>query len=215
MARIPFWLKVGWTAWVAVWAPAYAIHHGSAGALWQFLWFCDVANFVITAGLWLESPLLLSWQAVSVVLVQILYLVDVLTRLLLGFHPFGGTGFLFDGSTPPHIVVLSVTLHALTPVVLFWSLARLGYDRRALPLQIVATAVLLVISYGAGPAKNVNWSHGPFGGPQSVVPPAAYLAVAVAGYAILLYLPAHFFFSRVWPRARPKPRPPDVVDNCC
>jgi len=205
--RIPLWLKVGWSAWVAVWASAYAVQHGPGGAPWQFLWFCDVANFVITAGLWLESPLLLSWQAVSVVLVQILYLVDASTRFLVGRHPFGGTQFLFDGSTPPHIIVLSVTLHALTPFVLLWSLGRLGYDRRALPLQVVSTAILLAAGYFGGPARNVNWSHGPFGGAQSVVHPVLYLAIAVVGYAILLYLPAHLIFSRIWPRRTPSTPP--------
>lgn len=199
---IPLWLKIGWTAWVALWAPIYAFHHGVDGALWQFLWFCDLANFAITAALWLESPLLLSWQALSVVVVQILYLVDVAGRLVVGVHPFGGTAFLFDGSTPLQIAVLSVTLHALTPPVLLWSVGRLGYDRRALPLQVAAAAVLLVVSYGGGPVRNVNWSHGPFGRPQSIVPPAVYLAVAAVGYALILYVPTHLFFLKVWPRAR-------------
>ena len=203
MPRIPLWLKIGWTVWVAIWAPAYAVHHGADGAVWQFLWYCDVANFAIAAGLWLESPLLLSWQAVSVVLVQLLYLVDVAGRLVVGVHPFGGTAFLFDGSTPLPIAILSVTLHAVTPPVLLWSVKRLGYDRRAFAAQSVAGALLLLVSFLGGPERNVNWSHGPFGGPQTVVPPALYLAIAAVGYAVILYAPAHLFFSRVWPRNPP------------
>jgi hypothetical protein len=198
--RIPLGFKIAWTAWVALWACAYGVHHRHDGALWQFLWFCDVANFVITLGLWLESPLILSWQALSVVLVQLLYLVDAGSRFLFGFHPFGGTGFLFDGSTPVHISILSVTLHALTPAVLLWGVKRLGYDRRALPVQAIAAAILLAASYAAGAERNINWSHGPFGGRQSLVPPLAYLAVAVLGYTLLLYWPTHLFLSRVWPR---------------
>jgi hypothetical protein len=72
-----------------------------------------------------------------------------------------------------------------------------------------------VISHFGGPHRNLNWSWGPLFQEQRVVSPALYLPIAVVGYTILLYLPAHFFFSRVWPRARPKPGPPDAVDNCC
>lgn len=213
MRRIPLWLKIGWTAWVAGWAPAYAIYRGPE----NFLWFCDLALFAIAAGLWLESSLILSWQAVSVLVVQVLFILDVAGRCLLGFHPIGGTEFIFSPVDPLEIRLLSVSLHVLTPPVLLWSVWKLGYDRRALPFQIAAAAVVLAVSYFGGPDRNLNWSWGPLFRAQEIVAPAVYLAVAVVGYTILLYLPAHFFFLRIWPRRAPeaarKPDPPDT--NSC
>jgi hypothetical protein len=199
--RIPLWLKIGWTAWTALWAVAYALHHGPE----NFLWFCDLANFAIAAALWIESPLLLSWQAVSVLLVQILYLVDVAVRFFLGFYPIGATKFMFDEKIPVEIRLLSLCMHVGTPPVLLWCLGRLGYDRRALPLQVATAAVVLGVSWFGGPDRNVNWSWGPLFRAQQVVAPVLYLPVAVVGYTILLYLPAHFFFSRIWPRRAPEP----------
>ena len=90
--RSPLWLKLLVTGWLVVWAPIYWAAYGPQ----NFLWFCDLANFLIAAALWLESPVLLSSQAVSVLAVQIIWTSDVGTRLLLGFHPIGGTEFMFD-----------------------------------------------------------------------------------------------------------------------
>ncbi len=198
MNHLPLWLKIGWTTWTLLWAIAYAGYHGAE----NFLWYCDLANFVIAAALWMESALLISWQAVSVLLVQILYVVDVSVRFTLGFFPIGATGFMFNEAIPLEIRLLSLCLHVVTPPVLIAGLGKLGYDRRALPLQVATATIVLVISYFGGPDRNINWSWGPLFRAQQVVAPVLYLAVAAAGYAILLYIPSHLFLSRVWPRSR-------------
>src|ERR1039458_775336 len=71
--RIPLWLKIGWTIWVMVWVPVYWKQYG----LQNFLFFCDLGNILITLGLWLESPLIFSWQATGLLLFQTLYAVDL------------------------------------------------------------------------------------------------------------------------------------------
>lgn len=201
MPRIPLWLKISWSVWVLLWAPAYALYFGPE----NWLWFCNLANFAIAAGLWLESPLLLSWPAVSVLIVQILYTVDVAVRYFFGVFPIGGTKFMFDEAIPLQIRLLSLCMHVGTPPVLIFSLARLGYDRRALPLQVVVTAAVLAVSFFGGPDRNLNWSWGPLFRRQDVVAPLLYLPIAVVGYTLILYLPAHFFFARVWPKTRLEP----------
>ena len=207
MPRLPLWLKIAWSAWVLLWAPAYALYFGPE----NYLWFCNLANFAIAAGLWLESPLIISWQAVSVLIVQILYTADVAVRFLFGVFPIGGTKFMFDESIPLEIRLLSLCMHVGTPPVLIFALGRLGYRRSALPLQVVTTAVVLGISFLGGEDRNVNWSWGPLFRPQKVVAPLTYLPIAVVGYTLILYLPAHFFLSKVWPRAsRGRPE----VDSC-
>ena len=70
--RIPLWLKLFWTAWVIVWAPLYWRQYG----LQNFLFFCDIGNILIGIGLWLESPLIFSWQACSLLVFQTLYTID-------------------------------------------------------------------------------------------------------------------------------------------
>ncbi|PYV61230.1 MAG: hypothetical protein DMG95_12690, partial [Acidobacteria bacterium] len=73
-ARIPLWLKIAWTAWIVLWAPVYWKQYGAQ----NFLFFCDIGNFLIALGLWLESSLIFSWQAVGLLVVQSLYTVDLL-----------------------------------------------------------------------------------------------------------------------------------------
>ncbi|MFV0367317.1 MAG: hypothetical protein ACK5KM_02540, partial [Hyphomicrobiaceae bacterium] len=50
---IPTWLKLAYTAFMAVLIPVYWYHYGPS----NFLYFCDVALFVTLVGIWRESPL--------------------------------------------------------------------------------------------------------------------------------------------------------------
>ena len=43
MGRIPLSVKLIYAAWMAVWIPVYWVHSGPE----NFLWLCDVANFLI------------------------------------------------------------------------------------------------------------------------------------------------------------------------
>ena len=43
------------------------------------------------------------------------------------------------------------------------------------------------------PAENVNWVHG-LGGPQRRLPPWLYLALLIAAFSLVLYLPPHLLF---------------------
>jgi hypothetical protein len=192
--RIPLWLKIGWTVFVAVWAPLYWRQWGPT----TFLWFCDVANILILVGLWRESSLILSWQAVSVLLFQIAYSVDVLGRAVLGRHLIGGTEWVFnDASIPPLIKTISVAMHVAAPPVLLWSLRRLGYDRRGLIFQIATAGVLLPICwFVSDPATNLNWVYKPFNKPQVWMPAGLYLLVCILGYTVLVFLPTHFLLLR-------------------
>lgn len=70
---MPVWLKLAYLLFLAVWIPAYWLARGPEG----FLWLCDVANILLGLGLLLESPLLVSSQAVGMLLVQSAWVVDV------------------------------------------------------------------------------------------------------------------------------------------
>jgi hypothetical protein len=197
--RLPLWLKVGWTAWVLVWIPNYWDWYGPQ----NFLWFCDIANLAIAAALWMESSLLFSWQAVSVLAFQLAWTVEVAWRAAFGVHLVGGTEYMWDAGIPLRVRMLSL-FHAAMPPLLLWALRRLGYDRRALAAQTATAWVVLPICYFAfGPGANLNWVWGPFDKPQSAVAPFLYFVGCMAAHPLLVYAPTHVFLLRVWPGPKP------------
>lgn len=183
---IPLALKIAFTLFMAVWVPTIWAYNGPA----NFLWLCDIANFAVLAALWLESPLLFSSQTVSVLLVQISWMVDFFGRLLFGFHVLGGTEYMFETVEPLWVRSLSF-FHLLVPVMMLWAIWKLGYDRRGLRLQIAILWVILPLSLLPDPARNLNWVWEPFGIPQTLMPPGLWLLVCMVGYPLVLYLPAH------------------------
>ena len=194
MRRIPLAVKLIYTAWMAVWIPVYWVHSGPE----NFLWLCDVANILVAAALWLESPLLLSAQAVGVLFVQILWCGDWFSRLILGFHPIGGTEYMFDAAKPLYLRLFSL-FHVAMPPLLLWAVKRLGYDRRGWLLQTAITFVLLPATWLiAPPDRNINWVWKPFGKPQELLSPPMYLLALCFLYPLLLYIPTHLVLGRWW-----------------
>lgn len=199
--RLPLALKVLYTAWIAVWVPVYWVHAGPG----NFLWLCDVANFVLLAAIWLESPLLASSQAVGVLLVQVLWAADYLGRLLLGSHPIGGTEYMFDPAKPLWLRAFSL-FHLAVPPLVLWLVWRLGCDRRGWKLETVLAWVLLPATYLlTDPEKNVNWAWRPFGLEQELLPPAFYLVSLLVAYPLLLFLPTHALLLLWARRSRGRP----------
>ncbi len=190
--RIPLALKLGYAAWMAVWVPAYWLHNGPD----NFLWLCDVANFVVAAAVFLESPLLFSASASGVLVVQVVWIVDVLGRLVFGVHPVGGTEYMFDAAEPLAMRLLSL-FHVAMPALLLWGVRRLGYDRRGWKLQSAFVWILLPATYFlTDPANNINWVWKPFGVEQTLMPPLAYLGVCMLAYPLLLFWPTHLLLAR-------------------
>jgi len=203
---VSLWLKLPYTAFVAVLLPLYWRTYGPM----NFLWFCDVALLVTLPALWLESPFLSSMQAVAIALPQLCWAFDFAAHLA-GIHLIGLADYMFDPNIPLFVRGLS-TFHGWLPFVLLWLVWRLGYDRRALPAQTVAAAVLLVVCFLFTPrpphpvgnpnaAVNINWVFGP--GEQTVqtwMAPGLYLALQIVLYPIVIYLPSHLIFRRLFQR---------------
>jgi len=184
--RIPLWLKIGWTIWVLVWVPVYWHQYGPA----NFLFFCDLGNFLIALALWLESRLIFSWQAVSLLLLQTLYTIDLAGAVLTGKHLIGGTEYMFDPHLPLFVRLLSL-FHIVTPPLLAWVIWRLGYDRRGWLCQTLTAWIIVPINYFWRPALDVNWARGPFFREQHIVPGLIYLASYLVVVPLVIYLPTH------------------------
>jgi hypothetical protein len=183
-------------AWLAVWAPSYAIVWG-----WRnFLQLCDVSVFLTCLGFWRGSPLLLSSQAIGSIVVDGIWALDAGARLFSGRHLIGGTEYMWD-ETQPLLVRLMSLFHVALPPLLVWSLRKTGYDRRGWVLQAAIAAVLLVASRTFGDSgKNLNFAfkdpffHRAWGSaPQHLVLTWAVLVGAV-------FFPTHLGLRRLFGR---------------
>jgi hypothetical protein len=197
-AQLPLFIKIVYTLFVALLIPVYLRHYGPA----NFLWFSDIALLAMAVGLWAESPLIVSAMTLAVLLPELVWNLDFFGRLLTGRAPFGLAGYMFDASRPRFLRALSL-FHVALPIVLVWALSRLGYDRRALLVQIVSGTIVLVLSYLlTDPAENTNWVFGPGAEPQHRLPPLVYLALVIVGFPLVIYWPTHLLVQRLFPIVR-------------
>ena len=65
---------------------------------------------------------------------------------------------MWDSRYPLWVRLLS-TFHIGLPVVLLWTLRRVGYDSRALALQAAIAALLLIISRFLSAELNLNYAY--------------------------------------------------------
>jgi hypothetical protein len=186
--RIPLWIKVLWTVCVIAWIPVYWRQYGPQ----NFLFFCDLGNLFITAGLWMESALIFSWQASGLLLFQTLFIIDLAGTFLSGRHWIGGTEYMFDPHIPMSIRLLSL-FHAVTPPLLLWAIIRLGYDGRGWKYQTLTAWIVVPINYFWRPEYDVNWARGPFFREQHVVPGLTYLLAYLIVVPVSIYYPTHRF----------------------
>ena len=196
MSTVPFG-RARWVAlaWIAVWLPLYLWKYG-----WHvFLNLCDIAVILTCVGLWTGNPLLFSTQAVSSLVVDLAWNVDLAARALTGEHLIGGTEYLWDAKWPLWLRALSF-FHVLLPPTLVWALRRTGYDRRALPLQAaLALAVLIASRLSLGPDENQNFAwRDPFVG-RSWGPAPVHVGLTWAVLVAAVYWPTHALLARVMP----------------
>jgi hypothetical protein len=161
-----------------------------------------LGNFLVLAGLWLESPLIFSWQATGLLLFQILYSIDLLGAVITRHHLIGGTEYMFDPNVALWIRLLSL-FHVVMPPLLLWGVYRLGYDKRGWKWQTLTTAVVVPINYLWRPQYNINWARGLFGREQHLIPAAAYIAGYLIVVPLVIYWPTHLLLQ--WWERRWKP----------
>jgi len=188
--RIPLSIKLLWTACVIAWIPLYWRQYG----LQNFLFFCDLGNLLITVGLWMEGPLIFSWQASGLLFFQTLFTIDLAGALVSGRHLIGGTEYMFDPNIPLPIRLLSL-FHVVTPLLLLWAIWRLGYDQRGWKFQTLTAWIVVPINYFWRPQYDVNWARGLFFHEQHVVPGFVYLLAYLIIVPAAVYYPTHRFLA--------------------
>ena len=141
----------------------------------NFLWFCDLGLLITLLGLWLNSALLIGMQAIALTLPQAIWIADFVT----GGHLIGISAYMFNPVIPLLTRALS-TFHIWLPILLIYSVWRMGYDRRAVwraeplcgrgvncqlpvhrseapPTRYPAAAVNVNRVYGIHPADVQHW----------------------------------------------------------
>jgi hypothetical protein len=202
--RLPLWLKLAYTAFMAVLLPVYWANYGPT----NFLYFCDVALLITLVGIWIESPLLISMCAVGILASQALWVVDFLSNLI-GWPLTGMTDYMFAADHSLFLRSLSL-FHGWLPFLLVYLVWRLGYDRRGFPAWTVVAWVLVLICFffmppprpdpGLAPV-NINYVWGMSDTvAQTWMPPAAWVAGLIVLLPLLLYAPVHFLLRRVMPK---------------
>lgn len=180
-------------AWLGVYLPAYALAYGWA----NFLFLCNLGVLILAAGLWTGSALLLSSQAIGMLVVDLVWTADLLSRLLTGAHWIGGTEYMWDPQWPLFTRLLSL-YHATTPLLIVHALRRLGYDPRAYWLQAAMAAICVPLGRLLGPAANVN---GAFLDPifkRAWGPAPVHLAVVAGALVLVVYPLTHVALRRIF-----------------
>ena len=204
--RIPLWLKISYTAFLALMIPIYWVNYGPT----NFLYFCDVALLVTLVGIWRENALLISMPAVGILIPQALWCLDFLVQLC-GGKLTGMTGYMFDESKSLLLRGLSL-FHGWLPFLLFYLVRKLGYDRRALLGWSLLSLGLCLIAYFLLPPagavlanpqhpRNVNYVFNLLSDevPQSWMPPLPYLGAWIAALTVIAYVPTHFLLKKLCP----------------
>jgi hypothetical protein len=198
--------RLRWAAlfWLILWTTAYARGYGWA----NFLHLCDIAVILTCLGLWLGSPLLLSMQALSSLVVDLAWNLDLVWRAAFGRHLIGGTEYMWDPRWPLGLRLLSL-FHVVWPPLLWGALRRVGYDRRALLFQSLLAVVVLAASRVVVPEVNLNFAQrDPFWG-RAWGPAPVHVGLTAAALVGLVYLPTHLVLRRVMPSAGQRGRDSD------
>ena len=136
--RIPLWLKLVYTAFMAVLVPVYLYYYGWT----NFLYFCDVALILTLIGIWKESPLLVSMCAIGIMVPQLVWVIDFVGTAF-GYPVVGMTAYMFNASSSLFLRGLSL-FHGWLPFLLIYLVMKIGYDRRALVYWTVLAWVLIL-----------------------------------------------------------------------
>ena len=209
--KIPLAVKVAGTVFLAVLLPVYWQAYGPT----NFLWFCDAALILTVAGMWWESPLLISMCSVGILIPQSLWLADFGSHLV-GIRLLNLTNYMFDPRLSLFTRGLSL-FHGWLPLLLVWLLFRLGYDRRALAAWTVLAAGLVLVCYLFTPPAgahlsdpnipvNINNIYG-FNDeqPQTWMNQNLYVILWLGVLWLFAFLPTHLALRKIFTASPPTP----------
>jgi hypothetical protein len=203
--RVPLWLKLVYTAFMAVLVPVYLYYYGWT----NFFYFCDVALILTLIALWKENALLVSMGAIGIIVPQLIWVIDFVGTAI-GYPVVGMTSYMFNASSSLFLRGLSL-FHGWLPFLLIYLTMKLGYDRRGLIYWTALAWVLILICFFFMPPPspnagltpvNINYVFG-FNDAmaQTWMPAWAWVTGMIVLMPIIFFLPVHYVFSRWMPKA--------------
>jgi hypothetical protein len=193
----PDWLSWTALAWLVIWAAIYWHTWGAA----NFLHLSDIAMILTCLGLWSNSALLISSQAVASLAVDTVWTLDVVWKSLFGRYLMGGTEYLFDTRYPLWVRLITL-FHLVMPPLLLWALHRSGYDRRGWILQSAVALPVFIASRYTSPAQNTNFVFADPFFHRAWGPAPVYVAIAFLFMLLVVYFPTHLLLKRLFPPPR-------------
>ena len=193
---LPLWLKLFYTLFVIILVPVYWTNLGIA----NFLWGSDIALLVMVFGLWLENRFLTSMMTIGVLIPELAWNIDFFIHLIAGRDLLGLniTGYMFSEERSLLVRFLSL-FHVFLPIILLYSLLRLGYDSRAFLAQVILCWVILPATYlFTDPVKNINWVFGISEVPQTWMPEIVYLVLLMMFFPLLIFWPTHLLLKKIF-----------------
>ena len=190
-------LRLAAVGFLALYLPAYALAYGTV----NFLFLCNLSVILAGLGFLLCSRVLLSSQAIAILLVGAAWTLDVVSRLLLGRHVIGGTEYMWDPLWPLVTRLLSL-YHVALPIALVHALRQVGYDARGYWLQSAIALAGVSLGRFFGPQANINFAFADPFLKRSWGPAVTHVAV-VWGFLVLVAYPlSHLLLGRLCrPRA--------------
>lgn len=193
--RFPGWLRWASLVWLAAWIPAYWRTWGVE----NFLHLCDIAVILTCAGLWWNDSLLLSSQAVSSILTDLLWDLDAGWRLATGHQLTGGTEYMWDTRFALCVRLISL-FHVVWPILLVWALKRVGYDWRGWKLQSAIAAGAIIAGRFCDPALNINYAFFDPVFHRALGPAPVHLAIIWVVLVAVVYVPTHLILTKLFPK---------------
>lgn len=205
--RLPLGLKIFMVSFTLI----LTVYSATTQGPWTLFYICDVALFLATLGICRERSLYVSMAAVGVLVVQGLWMADLLLTAL-NLSPVRMTGYMLNENVSIIKRVISL-FHAWLPLVLLFSIWRLGYDSRAMKYWTPLAMVVLLICFFLLPrppapadhpmmAVNVNYVFGLYmSGPQDRMPELVWLFSLMAAVTVFFFLPAHLVLKQLFARA--------------
>lgn len=183
---IVVWIKWIFTGFLAFLLPVNWIIYGPG----NILWFSDISLIFAYLALIFESRLLASMAAIQGLIFESAWVISFLVSLVYTTD-YALTSYMHDPTIPLWIRCLSL-FHLFLPAIFVWLILRLGYTKKALPIQIgISWVVILLTWLFTSPSKNINFI---FSYEKLGMSPLPYLLLFSIGMAFVLVL-THFLLS--------------------
>jgi hypothetical protein len=211
--RIPLWVKVLYTAFVAVLVPVYLRDYGPT----NFLYFCDVALLMTVVAIWWENSLLASAPLVGILVPQLLWMADFFA-IAAGWPLINMTAYMFNQENPLFLRGLSF-FHFWLPWLLVYMVWKLGYDRRAWLTWAAIGSILLLVCYFLMPEPpppvndpnlpvNINYVWGlKDDKPQPWMDGRLWFCMEFFGMNLAVWLPTHWALKKMFRPPEKQPIP--------